>query len=332
MTAFHQFRRGLGRFVAMCFCCLAAAVPLRAEELTSVRFLPAWIPQAQFAGFYVAQDQGYYTEAGLDVAILQGGPERPVSQYLGRGEVDFAALFLSQAIELRGAGVPVVNLAQLIQRSSQLLVAHVDSGIEGPADLDGRRVAVWPDFIAQPRALFRRYDIEPEIVEQGASMGVFLHRGVDAASAMRYNEFQRLYLSGYEPDEFVVIELAAHGVGFPEDGIYTLEHSLASRPEVARSFVKASLLGWEYAFANPEEAIDSVMARVREAGVVSSRAHQKRMLEVLRDVYFEDEGQRESVVLSRSDFDFVNEALIYSGDLSEPLDYESFHRPVLTDD
>lgn len=303
-----------------------------AEELKPVRFLPAWIPQSQFAGFYVAEDMGFYTEAGLAVEILQGGPERPVSQYLGRGEVDFAALFLSQAIELRAAGVSVVNLAQLIQKSTQLLVAHADSGIEGPEDLDGRKVAVWPDFIAQPRALFRKYDVEPIIVEQGASMGVFLRGGVDAASAMRYNEYQALYLSGFEPDEFVVIELGAHSVGFPEDGIYALEQTFESDPDRARAFVEASLRGWEHAFAHPEEAIDSVMARVRAAGIISNRAHQTRMLEVLREVYFDADGRREPVVLSRENFDFVVEAMIQSGDLSEPLDYTEFHRRVMSDD
>lgn len=327
-----QFRRGLITLCAVFCGHTVAALPVQADELTPVRFLPAWIPQAQFAGFYVAEDRGFYAEAGLAVEILQGGPERPASQYLGRGEVDFASLFLSQAIELKGAGVPVVNLAQLIHRSSHLLLAHADSGIEGPADLDGRKIAVWPDFIAQPRALFRRYEVEPVLVEQGASMGVFIRRGVDVASAMRYNEFQALYLSGFEADEFVVIELGAHNVGFPEDGIYALEHTLDSDPERARAFVEASLRGWEYAFAYPEEAIDSVMARVRAAGVISNRAHQMRMLEVLRSVYFDEDGQREPVVLSREDFEFVNEAMMQSGDLSEPLDYERFNRPVLSND
>jgi NitT/TauT family transport system substrate-binding protein len=208
-----------------------------------------------------------------------------------------------------GEGVPVVNLAQLFHRSSLLLVAHADSGIQTAADLHGRKVAVWPEFRAQPEALFRQAGVEVNVVEQGASMGVFLWRGVDAACAMRYNEFQQLYLSGFDPEDLNVIELETYNVGFPEDGIYVLERTLREAPGTSAAFVSASLRGWEYAFNHPEEATDAVMSRIEKAGLTSNRPHQRRMLATIREAVFKD-GQSLSTVLRRDDFDFVNHALI----------------------
>lgn len=293
---------------------------------TAVTFLPHWIPQAQFAGFYVAADQGFYREAGLDVEILQGGPERPPSQLLPAGDVDFATMFLSNGILLRGEGKPVVNLAQLLHESSLLLVTHADSGIETPQDLAGKKVAIWPEFEAQPLALFRQFEIEPSVIQQGASMRVFQRRGVDAACAMRYNEFQWLYLSGFNEEDLNVIALEAYGVGFPEDGIYALEETVNQNPETAAAFVEATLAGWRHAFAHPDDAIDSVMTRIEQAGLLSNRSHQRRMLEALRTVYLDEKGELRTPRLRQEDFTRVADMLMDAGDLPQRLNYETFHR------
>lgn len=314
---------------------LLPGLPAQAEtssretgELIAVTYLPHWLPQAQFAGFYLAKDMGFYEQAGLDVTILSGGPDRPASEWLAEGRADFSTFFLARGILTRAAGVPLVNIAQLLNRSSLLLVSHRDAGIGDAADLAGKKVGIWPEFRAQPLALFRQLGIEPEIVEQGATMGLFQWRGADAVSAMRYNEFQRLYLSGYDAAELRVIDLHAHGVGFPEDGIYTLEQTLEESPEMVAAFVEATMRGWQHAFVQPEDALDSIMWRIVEAGVPSNRAHQRLMLDALRGLYLNDEGSLRSTHLPEETFDRVARLLSEFGDLRNKPDYDSFHPTI----
>lgn len=291
------------------------------------RFLPHWIPQAQFAGFYMAAEAGYFEAEGLDIEILQGGPERNPALWLQEDRVEFASLFLSQGIALRGEGIPVVNVAQLLPESSLLLVAHTDSGIREASDLDGRKVAVWPAFSAQPQALFERLGIEPLIIEQGASLGVLIWRGVDAVCAMRYNELQQLYLSGFDMEELTIISLEDYNVGFPEDGIYVRESFREQYPEEVRAFVRAVRRGWESAFANPEKAVDLVMAEADRAGTITSRALQYRMLEALREVYLEEDGTLVTSELTPRDFLFVRETVQEFDGIEQNIRYEDFYRP-----
>lgn len=325
----YPFRR-LSILAALIPLTLASGGQARGGGLSpaGITYLPHWVPQAQFAGFYVAEDQGFYESAGLDVTILRGGPETPAGEWLAEGKADFSTMFLSQGLLARDRGAPVVNVAQLLHRSSLLLVAHSDSGIDDPHDLDGKKVGVWNEFRAQPMALFRQLDIEPIVVEQGASMGLFQWRGADAVCAMRYNEYHRLYLAGFNEDEISVIALDDYGVGFPEDGIYTLETTLKERPEAAAAFVEASLEGWRHAFAHPEEALDSVMRRIEEAGIASNRAHQRLMLQTLRDLYLNEDGTMRSPHLPEHDFDLVAEILMEFGELREKPDYERFHQRI----
>jgi len=113
-------------------------VDAESGELKKVTCLPHWIPQAQFAGLYVAKDLGIYEKYGLDVTIITGGFDHPGIEYLKQGKVDFVTLFLSAAIQERSKGLKLINVAQTSQRSAQVLVAKKTSGISEPADLDGK--------------------------------------------------------------------------------------------------------------------------------------------------------------------------------------------------
>jgi NitT/TauT family transport system substrate-binding protein len=285
-------------------CILAGLVipQARGAELRSVSFIPQWLPQAQFAGYYMAHEKGFYKKKGIDLTILRGGPERPSSEAIARDKVDFATTFLSTAIQLRDRGVRLVNIGQVVQRSGFILVTKKASGINSPADLNGKKVGLWSDFRLQPLAFFRKYGVEVKPVRQGATMNLFLRDGVAAASAMWYNEYHALLNSGVNADELKAFFFDQHGLNFPEDGIYCLEETLRQNADLCCGFVRASFEGWEYAFAHPEETLDVVERHIRKANVGTNRVHQRWMLSRMKDLLFPPGNKSAPGRLKREDY------------------------------
>jgi NitT/TauT family transport system substrate-binding protein len=262
------------------------AWPGAAQALDKVKVRLMWLHQAQFAGFYLAQDQGLYQQAGLEVEILPANPhgQGPLED-LGQGGCDFAMGWLAEALIKQGQGLPLVHLAQLVQRPASLVVTFKDQGIEDLRGLAGHRVGLWQGHAAaSPRAAFKSLGVQVNEIRQGSSMAPFLNHAVDAASAMLYNEIHVLYQAGIDREELNIFDLDQLGLGFPEDGLYAQEATWQEHPDLCRRFVKATLDGWRLALKEPQLALATVMKRVDESRLASNQAHQKWMLEVMGQI------------------------------------------------
>jgi len=314
---------------------LCLGLPARADELKHAALALQWQPQAQFAGFYVAQEKGFYRQAGVDLAIIPGGPDVVASKLLAEGRAQFATMFLATGIERRagqgGEGLPVVLLAQLVQRSALMLITRADSPIKTPRDLAGKRVGLWDnEFRLQPLALFQRLGIHPIIIPQANTLNLFLRGGVDAASGMWYNEYHSLLASGLDPEDLRVFFYRDLDLNFPEDGLYTLEDTLARDPDLCRAVTAASLRGWEYAFAHPDEALDIVQNRMRAAHLPFSRAHQRFMLARMQDVMSAPAPGRQALGnLDPADFERVVGALLAQRLIDTRPSLDTFFRDQL---
>ena len=306
---------------------LLGAAPAQALDKVSVRLI--WVHQAQFAGFYVAQDQGLYRAQGLEVDIKPGGPGVSFLQEITQGRCDFAGAWLSAAIEARAQGVRLVHLAQIIQRSALLLVAFKYKGFKSIKDLNGRRVGLWENqFSLAPFALFQREKIKVKETPQNVSMAPLLNGTLDAASAMRYNEYHQLYQAGVDPDQLVVFDFAKMGLNFPEDGLYALESLWRKKPEVCRRFVRATLDGWRLAFAQPEKALASVMRRVDQANLASNISHQRWMLKVMQEIITHRVSLQSLGYLDPQDFAVVNQVLMEKNLIKTPVSVWDFAAPA----
>jgi len=206
-----------------------------------------------------------------------------------------------------------------------MLIAKKSRHITKPQDMDGKKVSLWGDeFQVQPKAFFRKYDLNVQIVPQSFSVNLFLRDGVDVASAMWYNEYHTIINSGLNPDELTTFFFHDHGLNFPEDGIYTLEETFKRDPSLSRAFVRATIEGWGYAFSRPEEALDIVLRHIEQAKIPANRTHQKWMLNRMKDLTALSEPPGSIGMLQPTDCQRVSHVLKESGLIDVTPDYESF--------
>ncbi len=246
---------------------IAATAVAHADDKVTLQL--KWVTQAQFAGYYVAKDKGFYKAEGLDVTIKPGGPDIAPEQVLAGGGADVVVDWMPAALAAREKGAPMVNIAQPFKHSGLELTCRADTGIKKPEDLKGRTLGVWfygneYPFLNWMSKLHFKTDGSPggvKVVKQGFNVDPLLQKQADCISTMTYNEYWQVIDAGYKPDQLVVFKYEDQGVATLEDGLYVMEDKLkdpAFVDKMAR-FVKASMKGWDYARAHPEEAVKIVL-------------------------------------------------------------------------
>lgn len=260
-----------------------ASVVNSQEKIT---YTPHWMPQAQFVGYYVAEDQGFYKEAGLDVTIVHPSPTENVADLLVRGEADIISMFLISSIESRENGIDIVNFGQLSQNCAELFVTKKTSGIESPEDFDGKKIGIWEaGFEEIPISFIKKYNCDVEWIPIVSTVNLFLFDGVDAMTVMWYNEYDRIIDSGINHDELNTFFFSDYGYNIPEDGLYCMSEVYEKRSVPFHKFLQATLKGWDYAFANKEYALEILMKRMKKANIPTNLAHQSWMLDKTEELF-----------------------------------------------
>jgi NitT/TauT family transport system substrate-binding protein len=321
----HKVCSGTFALLALLVCLFA--LPEAAEAGKTVRLALQWYPQTQFAGYYMAKEKGIYAEHGLDVEILHGDADSDSLQRVASGQADFGTAFLSAALKQRSRDIPLVNIAQIVQRSALMLVVRKDTGIKTIKDLNGARIGTWGNkFQLQPEALFRREHLRVRFVRQSPSLELFMRGGLDATLAMWYNEYHRLVAYGLNPDEMTPFFFSDLDLNQPEDGIYCLAATLESSPQTAAAMVQASVKGWEYAFAHPEETVDTLLDIMKQQKVRANRTHQRWMLARMQDIIAVEGRSRINTRLSPDDFANTWKALLQTEVITTDISYNDFYR------
>jgi NitT/TauT family transport system substrate-binding protein len=261
-----------------------------AQELTPVSVQLQWVPQAQFAGYYAAKALGFWEEQGLDVTIVDGGPDI-APQVVGSDPngPEFTTSWVPRVLDVVDAGQSdLVNIAQVFQRSGTLSVSWADNPVASPADFAGRKVGVW-DFgnefevtaAAKEAGLEAGTDFEKVI--QPFDMSLLLNREIDVAEAMIYNEYAQVLETTnpatgelYQPEDLVVIDSNEVGTAMLQDAIHARAAWLAEEgnEDVAVRFLAGAFKGWAYCRDNPAECVQFTV----DAGSTLGMGHQNWMM------------------------------------------------------
>jgi NitT/TauT family transport system substrate-binding protein len=245
-----------------------------------------WVTQAQFAGYYVAKDKGFYTEENLDVEIKPGGPDIAPPQVIAGGGADVIIDWMPSAMASREKGVPLVNIAQPFKSSGMMLTCLKETGITKPEDFKGKTLGVWFFGNEYPfLSWMSQLGISTEggadgvtVLKQGFNVDPLLQKQAQCISTMTYNEYWQVIDAGISEDQLVTFKYEDQGVATLEDGLYVLEDSLKDEAFVDKMvrFVRASMKGWKYAEENPDEAAEIVLEN--DATGAQTEKHQKRMM------------------------------------------------------
>jgi NitT/TauT family transport system substrate-binding protein len=269
------------------------------QQLQSVRLQLQWVPQAQFAGYFAARELGYYAEEGLEVELIDGGPD-VIPQQVGSAPngPEFTISWVPKVLQAREEESDLVNIAQVFQRAGTLSVAWADSGIESPEDFASKKVGVW-DFGNELEvvASARFAGLEPgedfEVVIQPFDMTLLLNAAdgcaptdddcVDVAEAMIYNEYAQVLETEnpetgelYQPEDLNVIDYNEIGTAMLQDALFARADWLAEEgnEDVAVRFLRASFKGWVHCRDKPDECIQFVV----DAGSTLGAGHQAWMM------------------------------------------------------
>ena len=276
------------KFLIMAAGAILALLPIQAQK--KFIFTPQWTAQAQFAGYYVAKEKGFYKQAGLDVDIVHPSITQPAISRVRNNESQATTLTLCQAMEIIDDGIPVVNILQTSMNTAMVLVSRKK---EDPLKQPGMKVGIWNAGFGQMAICMSIKDhLNYEWVRFASNVNLFVSGAIDATLVMSYNEYYQLAQAGVKLTERNVYRFSDHDYNVQEDGLYMTKAYYDEHRDEARRFAEASKKGWEWAVAHPDETLDIVMDYVRREHIGTNRVLQKLMLAEVLNLLVDRESKK----------------------------------------
>lgn len=244
-------------------------------------FTPQWSAQAQFAGYYVALEKGFYKQAGINVEIVHPSVTQSAMSRIRNNESQATTLQLVQAMDIIDNGIPLVNILQTSMNNALVIVSRRN---KNPLTQKGAKVGIWNAGFGQIAICMSiKEGLDYQWIPLASNINLFVSGAIDATLAMSYNEYYQLVQAGFIPTKDNVYRFCDHGYNVQEDGLYMTREYYMKHQEQARRFANASRKGWEWAAAHPEETLDIVMQYVQKEHIATNRILQQLMLkDILR--------------------------------------------------
>lgn len=291
-----------------------------AQTLTKASLRLKWLPQTQFAGFYLAKARGHYAAEGIDLTINPGGPNLLTENLVATGADTFGLSGGTDSVfAARDKGLPIVCVGVSHQVTPFVFVSRADGPVKTLADFRGKTVTTWftgANYVLL--GMLAQAGIKPAdltLQPQQVSMTPFIEGQSDVATATLYNEYYTLMtrmgadkLRRFVPEEY--------GVTFPRDTVITSETTIKEKPDLVRGFLRASIRGWREALREPKAGVDAVMA----VAPTLDRVAQEFMLTEAGKLMVAGEASKDGLL-------WINQAAVTSAH-DFLLKYEVLKKPV----
>jgi NitT/TauT family transport system substrate-binding protein len=284
---------------------LTLSLTINAQKIT---FTPQWLPQSQFAGYYVAQELGFYEEAGLEVEIEHSSASDNTTNRIKKGTCNAVTMNLFDAIVNISNGMEIVNVLQTSLHTGLVIVPR-DKEITQLNDLRNKRVGIWHSHYNQLSQIVNNdHQLDVKWVSFIQNCNLFIAGAIDATMAMIYNEAYNIHTTGFEDVNYIY--LSDYGYDFPEEGIYFTKDYIEEYPDKAKAFAEASQRGWEWAHQHPEETLDIVLKAMKRENLPVNRQHQEWMLKNILQLQIDKETGNPTFELDEDKIDQINDILL----------------------
>ena len=283
-------------------------------------FTPQWTAQAQFAGYYVAQEMGFYYKAGIDVEIVHPSVTQSAINRIRNNESQATTLQLAQAMEIINDGIPLVNILQTSMNNAMVIVS---SRGMNPLKQYGAKVGIWNAGFGQVAiGMSIKENLNYRWIPFATNVNLFVSGAIDATLAMSYNEYYQLVQTGIELSDENVYRFRDHGYNIQEDGVYVTKEFYEKNKDLAERFAAASRQGWEWAIQNPEEALEIVMMYVQREHIATNRVLQKLMLDEILSLLKDRESGQYEFRLRPDMVKQASDLMLENGMLDREVTYE----------
>lgn len=261
--------------------------PKLTQPPDQVKLQLKWLHQAQFAGFYLAQERGYYKDENIDVTFMEGGLDIDIGQYIISGEADFGVVAPELIFMERGQGNSPIAIASIYRRSAVVFLSLKDSGIVRPQDFDGKTVSAadpegsHKDFEIQFYALMKRLGMDVSkinIVKYDSEYTSFYKGDVEVTPCYYTGGLISMRQKGIKLN---LIWPSDYGIHFYSDTLVTTARMIDTNPALVTRFVRASLHGWRDAIEDYQQAVDATMKYARINDIVLQTAMMEAMLPLI---------------------------------------------------
>lgn len=310
------------RLILMTVVLLFCPPKVQAEKMV---LMTSWTAQAQFAGYYVAYEKGFYKEAGLDIEITHPTLATTPLVTLQREQPDAIMLSLMSAMDLISQGIPLVNIFQDSMNSSNLLISRWNND---PMKMKGKKVAIFngdPNYLAY--IVSKKEKLNYNIVRCTSHINLFLSGAIDATMATSYNEYLQLLQSGFKLGDESIYRFSQHGYNIQEQGVYVKRSYYRDHAKACQKFAAATRLGWEWVAEHPEEALKIVMKYVRSDHAATNLTLQRRMLQEVLNLQLDADSKKREFRVRRDMVQKANKLMIECGLLKRAVTFEELTVP-----
>ena len=264
------FRKMFGKssvFLLLSLFLCGCDAPDSPKPVDKVTLQIKWVHQAQFAGFYMAQEKGYYDSENIEVTFLEGGQAINPTESLLSGKADFSVVSPEDLLIKRSQGAPLTAIAAIYRRSAVVFVARADSGIVSPADFSGKTIALEGegvrDFELQFYAMMKTLKLnraEVKIMTYDPKYTGFFEGKIDVTPAYYTGGVTRMRQRGLDLN---LIWPSDYGLRFYSDILITTEKMIEEKADLVTRFLRASIKGWQDAVGDYEQAVASTLKYAR---------------------------------------------------------------------